>query len=66
MPYAERKMMGFSKGTLHYMKKNAKDDKPFTLNAYVRRGLKTGEEFISDYYLREKGELLLLKPLDKK
>ena len=24
------------KGTLHYMKKNAKADKPFSLNVYVR------------------------------
>lgn len=24
--------MGFSKGTLHYMKKNEKAEKPFTLN----------------------------------
>jgi hypothetical protein len=27
---------GFSKGTLHYMKKNARSDKPFTLNKHVR------------------------------
>ena len=26
----------FSKCTLYYMKENAKDDKPFTLNAYMR------------------------------
>ncbi len=31
--------MGFSKGTLHYMKQNAKSDKPFTLNAHVRERL---------------------------
>jgi len=31
--------MGFSKGTLHYMKQNAKNEKPFTLNAHVREGL---------------------------
>jgi CRISPR-associated protein Cas1 len=31
--------MGFSKGTLHYMKKNAKGDKPFTLNKQVRKRL---------------------------
>jgi hypothetical protein len=30
--------MGFSKGTLHYMKQNARSDKTFTLNAYVREG----------------------------
>lgn len=31
--------MGFSKGTLHYMKQNARSDKSFTLNAHVREGL---------------------------
>ncbi len=28
--------MGFSKGTLPYMKKNAESDKPFTLNKHGR------------------------------
>jgi CRISPR-associated protein Cas1 len=37
--YSDWKKMGFSKGTLHYMKKNAKADKPFTLNAHVRERL---------------------------
>lgn len=37
--YSEWKKMGFSKGTLHYMKQNAKGDKPFTLNAHVRERL---------------------------
>jgi len=31
--------MWFSNGTLHYMKKNAKSDKPFSLNAHVRERL---------------------------
>jgi len=31
--------MGFSKGTLHYMKKNAECDKPFTLNKNVKERL---------------------------
>lgn len=31
--------MGFSKGTLYYMKKNAKAEKPFTLNKHVRERL---------------------------
>ncbi len=31
--------MGFSKGTLHYMKKNAEADKPLTMNALVRERL---------------------------
>lgn len=33
--YVDRKKLGFSKGTLHYMKQNAKSDKPFTLNIHV-------------------------------
>jgi len=37
--YTEWKKMGFSKGTLHYMKQNAKGNKPFTLNAHVRERL---------------------------
>ena len=37
--YTDWKKMGFSKGTLHYMKKNAKGDKPFSLNAHVREGV---------------------------
>lgn len=40
MSYTEWKNMGFSKGTLNYMKENAKADKPFTLNAHVRERLK--------------------------
>ena len=35
IPYAQWKKRGFSKGTLHYMKKNAESDKPFTLNKHV-------------------------------
>ena len=37
--YTDWKKMGFSKGTLHYMKQNGMDDKPFTLNANVRERL---------------------------
>jgi len=37
------KNMGFSKGTLHYMKQNAKADKPFTLNTHVRERLEMWE-----------------------
>jgi hypothetical protein len=33
--FVDWKKLGFSKGTLHYMKQNAKSDKPFTLNAHV-------------------------------
>ncbi len=37
MPYTEWKKMGFSKGTLHYMKQNIKSENTFTLNAHVVR-----------------------------
>ncbi|WP_363321799.1 hypothetical protein [Methanohalophilus sp.] len=40
IPYSEWEKMGFSKGTLHYMKKNAEANKPFSLNAHVRERLK--------------------------
>ena len=33
--YSDWKRLGFSKGTLHYMKKNAMGNKPFTLNEHV-------------------------------
>ena len=39
MSYTEWKKMGFSKGTLHYMKQNAKSGKPFTLNKHVQERL---------------------------
>ena len=31
--------MGFSKGTLHYMKQNAQGDKPFTMNKHIKERL---------------------------
>jgi CRISP-associated protein Cas1 len=34
--YTDWEKMGFSKGTLYYMKKNAKGNKPFTLHKNVR------------------------------
>jgi hypothetical protein len=37
--YADWQKMGFSKGTLHYMKKNTERKKPFTLNKHVRERL---------------------------
>jgi CRISPR-associated protein Cas1 len=37
--YTDWENMGFSKRTLHYMKKNAEADKPFTLNAHVKERL---------------------------
>lgn len=41
--YTEWENMGFSKGTLHYMKENAEADKSFTLNAHVRERLEIWE-----------------------
>jgi CRISP-associated protein Cas1 len=34
--YAEWKKRGYSKGTLHYLKKNAEGEKPFTINKRVK------------------------------
>ena len=42
--YVGWKKLGFSKGTLHYMKQNALLDKPFTLNAHVREDWKCGKD----------------------
>lgn len=39
MSYTEWKKMGRSKGTLHYMKKNEKANKPFTFNSHVKERL---------------------------
>lgn len=39
IPYAQWKKRGFSKVTLHYMKKNAKSEQPFSLNKHVRKRL---------------------------
>ncbi len=44
--YADWKKLGFSKGALHYMKQNAKSDKPFTLNAHVLERVNKWEEFM--------------------
>ena len=45
--YADWKKLGFSKGTLHYMKQNAKSDKPFTLNAHVLERVNNWEALVS-------------------
>lgn len=45
--YADWKKRGFSKGTLHYMKENAKGDKPFTLNAHVRERVEMWDNRVS-------------------
>ncbi|RXA17602.1 CRISPR-associated protein Cas1 [Methanosarcina sp. MSH10X1] len=45
--YVDWKKLGFSKGTLHYMKQNAKSDKPFTLNANVLERVNKWEALVS-------------------
>jgi CRISPR-associated protein Cas1 len=45
--YVDWKKLGFSKGTLHYMKQNAKSDKPFTLNSHVLKRVKAWEKLVS-------------------
>ena len=37
--YTEWKKKGLSKGTLHYLKKNAKQNKPFTINKHIKEKL---------------------------
>jgi len=44
--YVDWKKLGFSKGTLHYMKQNAKSDKPFTLNSHVLERVKAWENLV--------------------
>jgi CRISPR-associated protein Cas1 len=44
MSYTEWEKMGFSKGTLHYMKENAKSGKPFMLNKHVRERLEQWDD----------------------
>ena len=39
LSYVEWEKMGFSRGTLYYMKKNARGNKPFTLNSHVKERL---------------------------
>jgi CRISPR-associated protein Cas1 len=46
--YTDWENMGFSKGTLHYMKKNAEADKPFTLNAHVKERLEGWSKHMVD------------------
>jgi CRISP-associated protein Cas1 len=36
LSYSEWEKMGYSKGNLHYMKQNAKANKPFALNQHIR------------------------------
>jgi CRISP-associated protein Cas1 len=44
--YVDWKKLGFSKGTLHYMKQNAQSVKPFTLNSHVLEGVKAWENLV--------------------
>lgn len=44
--YTEWAKMGFSKGTLHYMKRNARQNKPFSLNKHVRERLEALPEAV--------------------
>ncbi|HDQ07304.1 MAG TPA: CRISPR-associated endonuclease Cas1 [Methanoculleus sp.] len=41
LSYKDWKDMGFSKGTLHYLKQNAKSGKPFTMNSHVRERIQS-------------------------
>ncbi|KKG10287.1 CRISPR-associated endonuclease Cas1 [Methanosarcina sp. 2.H.A.1B.4] len=50
--YVDWKKLGFSKGTLHYMKQNAKSDKPFTLNSHVLERVKAWENLVSGGQIR--------------
>ena len=38
-PYSKWKRMGYSKGTLHYLKKNARSEKPFKIYGKAREKL---------------------------
>jgi CRISP-associated protein Cas1 len=46
--YSDWKKLGFSKGTLHYMKQNAKSDKPFSLNSHVLERVKAWDNMVSE------------------
>ncbi|KUG19980.1 crispr-associated protein cas1 [hydrocarbon metagenome] len=45
--YVDWKKLGFSKGTLHYLKRNARDEKPFTVNSHVRERLEQWDETVA-------------------
>ncbi|MDD4250397.1 MAG: CRISPR-associated endonuclease Cas1, partial [Methanosarcina sp.] len=42
--YSDWKKLGFSKGSLYYMKQNATSDKPFTLNSHFLERVKAWEK----------------------
>ncbi len=45
--YSDWEKLGFSKGTLHYMKQNAKSDRPFNLNSHILERVKAWENSVS-------------------
>ncbi|WP_233564787.1 hypothetical protein [Methanohalophilus sp. RSK] len=44
--YVEWKKLGFSKGTLHDLKRRARVDKPFSLNKHVQERLNQWEQLV--------------------
>jgi len=50
--YVDWKKLGCSKGTLHYMKQNAKSDKTFTLNSHVLERVRAWENLVSGRQIR--------------
>jgi len=44
--YSDWKILGFSKGSLYYMKQKATSDKPFTLNSHVLERVKAWEKLV--------------------
>ena len=45
--YVDWKKLGFSKGTVHYMKQNARSDKPFTINSHILERVNKWEALVS-------------------
>jgi len=45
--YVDWNKLGFPIGTLHYMKQNAKSDKPFSLNSHVLEIINKWEALVS-------------------
>lgn len=54
--YTDWKKLGFSKGTLHYMKQNAKSNKPFTLNKHVRDRLVNWDKLTVGIWVFDHGQ----------
>jgi CRISPR-associated protein Cas1 len=44
--YSDWKKLGFSEGSLYYMKQNAKSNKPFTLNSHGLEKVKAWENLV--------------------